>query len=179
MRRQAAWRAWALLILLAPVLALAFGMEARAATPQTLVQSIEIRADAESVWDAYGGFDTVALWHPLVASSPATQGNEVGSVRTLTLKAPGSPKIIEELTFYNPRMQVYEYRIKSADPAALPVTDCTVKFHIGKGKGDLTTKIVWTAHFTAADGITAGHASDMMNQLFRAGLVNIKHIAED
>ncbi len=149
-----------------------------AAGPQTVMQSIDVKADPEAVWAAIGAFDATAVWHPLVASSPATKGNEIGSVRTITLKAPGSAKIVEELSFYNPRMQMYEYKIASSDPEAAPVTDCTVKFHVGQGKHGIT-KIVWTAHFLAADGVTAGHASDVMNRYFRVGLENIKHMAED
>lgn len=150
----------------------------RAAAPQTVMQSIDVKADPEAVWAAIGAFNATAVWHPLVASSPATNGNEVGSVRTITLKAPGSPKIVEELTFYNPRMQMYEYKIASSDPEAAPVTDCTAKFHVGQGKHGIT-KIVWTAHFLAADGVTAGHAGDVMNRYFRVGLESVKHMAED
>jgi mxaD protein len=163
--------------LLAAALSLA-GTAAHAATPQTIVQSIEVNADPEAVWAAIGAFDSAVQWHPLVASSPATLGNDVGSVRTVTLKEPGSPKILEELTAYNPRMQMYEYKIDSNPQDAAPVTNCTVRFHVGIGKHHVT-KIVWTAHFLAADGVTAGHASDVMNRLFRVGLENVKHMAED
>ncbi len=52
-------------------------------------QSIDTTATPEKVWTVIGDFNGIADWLPPAASSPATDGNNVGSVRTITLKAPG------------------------------------------------------------------------------------------
>ena len=41
------------------------------------------------MWDKVKNFDALQQWHPAVAASPATQGNSVGSVRTIALKGGG------------------------------------------------------------------------------------------
>ena len=51
-------------------------------------------------------------WHPAVKSDTATNGNTVGSVRTLDL---GGPKLIESLTKYDATKLRYSYRITDAD----------------------------------------------------------------
>ena len=96
------------------IVALCFGLGvaaawAHSASRQKIVETIDIAAPVDKVWAIVKDFDALAKWHPGVASSAADKGNEAGSIRTVVLKAPGDPKIIEELLSYNDAGHTYHY----------------------------------------------------------------------
>ena len=45
--------------------------------------------------EVVGPFDGISAWLQGAASSPADHGDTVGSVRVITLKAPGNPTVKE------------------------------------------------------------------------------------
>lgn len=90
-------------------------------TRQKVTEQITIAAPPATVWARIRHFDALKDWHPAVAESPASKGNEEGSVRSLKLKGGGS--LTETLEAYDDARMRYSYRAK--DGGALPVTNYT------------------------------------------------------
>jgi len=95
--------------------------DAHGPTRQKVVEKVTINAPAATVWARIKNFDALKDWHPVVAESPASQGNTVGSVRTIKLK--GGGELIETLESHDDAAMKYSYRAK--DGGALPVTNYT------------------------------------------------------
>ncbi len=110
-------------------------------------KTMEIAAPPAKVWGMIGQFPDLT-WVPPVKTSSATEGNTVGSVRTLDL---GGPRLMEQLTAYDPAAMSYSYVI-TKDPAnvkTLPVTDYSSTISVKpSGLGSLVT---WTGAFKRAD----------------------------
>ena len=83
------WRSSALLPMAA---------EAHGPSRQKVVSKIEINAPVDKVWAAVGNFQDMS-WHPAVAKTEGTGGNDVGATRKLTLQSGGV--INEKLTKYD------------------------------------------------------------------------------
>jgi len=118
-----------------------------AAPVLTETKTIEIAAPPAKVWSVIAQFSDLT-WVPPVKASTATQGNMVGSVRTLDL---GGPRLLEELKAYDAAAMSYTYVI-TRDPAnvkTLPVTDYTSTITVKpSAAGSLVT---WTGTFKRAD----------------------------
>lgn len=89
---------------------------------QKVEQTVEIAAPPATVWARIGNFNDMT-WVPIVTATEADKGNEVGSVRTLTLEGAEAPKIVEVLDKYDATKMSYKYRIESVDVKVLPVTN--------------------------------------------------------
>ncbi|NJD36258.1 MAG: SRPBCC family protein [Betaproteobacteria bacterium] len=105
----------AVAMLVAANLALAHGPSRLKVT-----ESITLEAEPDKVWAKVGNFNGLPGWHPAIAESNASDGNNVGSRRTLTLK--GGGKVIEELEELDNQKMVLKYRMKEG---VLPVTNYT------------------------------------------------------
>jgi hypothetical protein len=87
---------------------------------QKVAEKIEIAAPADKVWEIVGNFQDLN-WHPAVAKTEGTGGNETGAKRTLTLKSGG---VIEEsVTKYDPAGKTISYKIDNVDVKVLPVNN--------------------------------------------------------
>lgn len=73
-----------------------------------LTASLSIDAPAAKVWDLIKNYDDMS-WHPSIKSVKATNGNNKGSVRTLTLTSGGT--ITEELKSHEDSKMAYKYKI--------------------------------------------------------------------
>lgn len=149
-----------------------------------VVQTVDVARTPDQVWALVGDFDSIAKWHPAVASSPADHGNGVGSKRTLTLRAPGDPHFDEELVKYDAAAHSYQYRIEKVDPAVLPVNNYTAWFELSPSDSGGTT-IEWRAAFYRGYMLNDpppelnDEASEAaIKAVLRAGLDNIKKLAE-
>ena len=127
---------------LAAVAAVAL-LSVHAAGAVEVSQTVTTTAPPAKVAGIIGRFDAIAAWLPGVESSPADKGNDTGSVRVITLKAPGNPTVTERLT------------------ASMPMGYST-----------------WQGSFQPAGGATDAAASTAVTGLYRAGLDNIKAMAE-
>jgi Polyketide cyclase / dehydrase and lipid transport len=139
-------------------------------------QEVKTTAPPAKVWALIKDFDGIATWLPPAASSPADRGNKIGSVRTLTLKAPGNPTVIEKLTKYAAAKRSYSYDIVKVDPKVLPV----VNYHssitvLPDGHG---SKVVWHGDFDAPPGGDENASAKAVVGVYRAGLDNIKATLE-
>jgi uncharacterized protein YndB with AHSA1/START domain len=149
-------------------------------TRQKVTESITINASPQKVWDTIKDFDALAKWHPAVAQSPATKGNEVGSVRTLTLKDGG--KIVETLEDYNAEKMTYKYR--AADGGALPVSNYSSTISVKPADGGKAI-VEWRGAFYRAypnnnppPGQDDEAAVKAITGVYQSGLANLQKIVE-
>ena len=151
---------------------------------QKIVETVDVNAPVDKVWAIVKDFDGLAKWHPAVASSAADKGNEVGSIRTVVLKAPGDPKIIEELLSYNDEGHTYHYGIKEVDVKVLPVNNYTSWLTVSdNGHGGSTVE--WKGAFYRGylnndppPELSDEAAVTAVTGVYRPGLDNIKKLAE-
>lgn len=140
----------------------AFGLEVQ--------ETVMTAALPAKVWATMGKFDGIVNWLPGVVSSPADKGSEVGSVRTLTLKAPGGPKVVERLTAIS--ADSLSYVILQVDPKVLPVANYASTMSVApSGSGSVVT---WRGTFQPAGGVDDAAASKAVHGLYRTGLDNVK-----
>jgi len=111
-------------------------------TRQKVTETITINAPAAAVWARIRNFDALKDWHPAVASSTATDGNNEGSLRTVQLQGGGT--IEEALETHDDAKMRYSYRIKVAGP--LPVTNYASTLSV-KADGEARCVVEWRAGF--------------------------------
>lgn len=145
-----------------------------AASAVEVTETVNTSAAPKTVWKLVGKFEGIVNWLPGVASSPADKGSKVGSVRVLTLKAPGDPTVTETLTAH--KGHSYSYKIDKVDPKVLPVTGYTSTITVEKADGGST--VTWHGSFTPAGGADDAAASKAVSGLYRSGLDNIKTLVE-
>lgn len=165
-RRAAGVAAFAVLLAASPALA--------AMPPLHVTQTVVIEAPAAKIWAIMGNFADLT-WVPAVKHSSATQGNVVGSVRTLDL---GGPKLTERLAAYDAAHWDYGYTIlpTAANEAVLPVSDYSSTITLsaaGAGK----TRVTWSGNFAPAPGKTAAAAVGAITGVYQAGLGNLAKLA--
>jgi hypothetical protein len=148
----------------------------RAAWAVQVTQTVTTTASPDVVWSIVGAFPDIATWLPGTTGSEADKGSDIGSVRVITLKAPGDPTITEKLTARDPAAHSYSYDIIKVDPKVLPVSGysstITVAAH---GSG---SKVTWHGSFSAAGGASDAAASKAVTGIYRAGLNHVKSLAE-
>jgi carbon monoxide dehydrogenase subunit G len=141
-RRTGLFSAAALVVSLL-ALAPASPAAAHGPTRQKVSESITIAASPDAVWARVKDFAALHEWHPAVAASTTTQGNQVGSVRTLELKGGGS--IVELLETYVEADKRYSYRMK--DPGPVPVSNYSSTLQVKPGASAGTTLVEWRGAF--------------------------------
>ncbi|WP_374545437.1 SRPBCC family protein [Rhodoblastus sp.] len=153
-------------------------------TRQKIVETIEIDKPVDQVWAIVGNFDSIAKWHPVIGSSVADKGNEVGSIRHLVLKAPGDPSFDEVLEKYDAAAHTYKYSIPKVDPKILPVNDYTSTISVlDNGKGGSTVE--WKGAFYRGymnndppPELNDENSVAAVRKVYLLGLENIKKIAD-
>lgn len=153
-------------------------------TRQRVTQTVDIARSPAEVWALIENFDSIARWHPAIASSPATKGNEVGSVRALTLRAEGDPGFEEELTKYDAAGRSYAYRILAVDPKVLPVNTYSATMEVRENPAGGST-VEWRAAFYRGYMLNNpppdqndAAAAKAVTGVLRTGLDHLKAIAE-
>lgn len=150
-------------------------LAAQAADVVNLFGSVEINAPADKVWAMIRNFDGLNTWHPAFSADVLKSGtnNEVGAVRTLTLA--GGPSFDEELLAFSDTSRTLRYRIVGAAPLPLSGYVSWISVYpYNKG----TSTVAWSGRFVPdnpADGAELGKA---LNGLYKAGLDNLKKLAE-
>lgn len=166
------------LFALAPLAAIAHGP-----TRQKVTESVTIDAPPAAVWARIKNFDSLKDWHPAIAESPASQGNEVGSVRSLKLK--GGGELTETIERYDDAGMKYSYRAK--DGGALPVTNYTSTISVAAGEGADAGKTVveWRGAFYRGHPgnepppeLNDDAAVAAITGVYQSGLANLKKLAE-
>ena len=148
-------------------------------TRQKVTEQVTIDAPTDKVWGLIGNFSALQNWHPAVAESPVSKGNEEGSVRQVKLK--GGGQITETLEAYDAAKMRYSYRAK--DGGALPVTNYTSTLSV---KADGARSVVeWRGAFYRGypnndppPELNDEAAVRAITGVYRAGLAQLKTIAE-
>jgi hypothetical protein len=148
-------------------------------TRQKVTEQIEIKAAPAKVWDRIKDFNGLPAWHPAIASSAATDGSKIGSVRTLTLKSGG--KIVEELEGYDDGTMTIKYRMREG---ALPVSTYTSTLAVKAGPGG-NAIVEWRGAFYRGypnndppPDQNDEAAVKAITDVYQSGLANLKVILE-
>ncbi len=141
-----------------------------------IMQVVTVDAPPAKVWNIIKKFDSIATWLPPAASSPADHGDKIGSVRVITLKGPGDPTVTEKLTAHSDRARSYSYEIVKVDPKVLPVTGYVSTIAVTPTSGG--AMVTWRGSFTPAAGVDETTANKAVAGVYRAGLDEIKVLAE-
>lgn len=160
---------------------------------QKVNEKITINAPADKVWSIIKDYNDMS-WLPAVASTEGSDGNKKGAVRVLTLKDGGT--ITEELKKYNEKKMEYAYKItdmstaktithsgKEENVPVLPVSNYAATITV-KAKGD-GSQVIWKAGYYRAymnnnppAEMNEETANEAVKSIFKAGLENIKKLAE-
>ena len=148
-------------------------------TRQKVVETITIDAPAASVWALIKDFSALKNWHPAVAESNASQGNNVDSVRIVKIK--GGGELEETLETHDDGQMKYSYRAKNG--GALPVTNYTSTIRV---TADGAKSIVeWRGAFYRGypnndppPDQNDEAAVRAVTGVYQSGLANLKKLAE-
>lgn len=125
------------LFALLPITALAHGP-----TRQKVIETVEIDASPDKVWEVIGDFQDMS-WHPAISKLEGNGKNEVNATRQLTLQSGGT--IAEKLIKYDADNKRYKYEITDVDVKVLPVKNYSSMLSV-KGEGDKST-VEWMGAF--------------------------------
>jgi hypothetical protein len=160
---------------------LALPAHAHGPTRQKVTETITINAAPELVWARVKDFAALHDWHPALAGSTTTNGNSVGSVRTLELKGGGS--ITETLEGYSDVDKRYNYRM--TQPGPVPVTNYTSTLQVKPGSAAGTSLVEWRGAFYRGfpnndppPDKNDEAAVAAVSGIYKAGLGNLKALVE-
>lgn len=160
---------------LLPSLALAHGP-----TRQKVIEEITIQAAPADVWKLVGNFGNWGAWHPAIDSTTVTDGNAVGSVRTLKLK--GGGELVEEIEAYDAETMTLKYRAK--DHGALPVSNYTSMIQVKPADGG-GSAVTWRGAFYRGfpnndppPELNDEAAVNAVTGVYKSGLANLKALLE-
>lgn len=145
-------------------------------TRQKVVETIEVNAPADKVWAAIGNFQDMG-WHPDVAKTEGTGGNDVGATRVLTLQSGG--QINEKLTKYDAAGKIYSYEITEVDVKVVPVTNysSTLSVKDAGGKSAIEWKGMFYRGFVNNDPppeLSDEAAVKAITDIYKGGLEGLK-----
>jgi mxaD protein len=136
-------------IILPGILLFSFAAFAHGPTPQKGLESININAPVEKVWDAVKQFDAIADWHPDVKESTGDGRHESGGIRTLTLHNGG--QITEELDYYSDKDHEYSYRLKKENVEAFPTSSYSMEIQVKPGETEGASVVTLKSRFYRGD----------------------------
>jgi hypothetical protein len=111
-------------------------------TRQKVVETIEIDAPPDKVWAAIGNFQDMS-WHPVIAKTEGSGGNDAGATRVLTTKDGG--KIGEKLAKFDAAAKSYSYEITEVEAKALPVSNYSATISVKDAGGK--SAVEWKGAF--------------------------------
>ena len=154
-------------LLVAPLAALAQGT-------LNSYQTVDIKASADKVWGIIKGFETLHSWHPAFSSAKIIGGQDgvPGAMRTLTLK--DGPSFDEELLAFDNGARKLRYKIVGDSP--LPITDYESTMEV-LASGSNASTVIWRSSYKAK-GVKDDEAMKVIDGAYRAGLDNLKKLAE-
>ena len=135
--------------------------------------SVRIDANASRIWDIVKDYDGLETWHPVFSGDVIKSGNnnEVGAIRTLTIK--DGPSFDEELLAWSADDRAFTYRV--IDPNPLPILEYSSTMEvmqISPGVSDVTWRSAYRNN-------SNGQMSDdeliaFLNGVYKAGLDAVK-----
>jgi len=161
-------------ILLIPALAFAHGP----ARQKTVVE-IEVDASPDKV------FCSIADWNPMVTSCTATQGSEIGSIRTIEFD--NGEKITEKLFKLDAGEKKILYAMEQLEKGRiikdLPIATLSTTITVTDNGGKSTVKMKGAFYRafpgpTPPEDKTDAACIEAVNKIYKSGLDNIKTLAE-
>lgn len=156
------------------------GASAHGPTPKKADKSIVINASIDKVWAVIKNFSDISSWHPDVISSKGDDKNESGSERSLTLK---SGVLEEGLDYYSDKDHEYNYRLKTENTDAFPVSSYTTAIQLIAE--DDKTNVKWKSRFYRGDtansppkNLNDESAVKAMDSFIQNGLDGLKETLE-
>ena len=155
-----------------------------------MTATVDIEASPEAVWGFIKNFDDMS-WHPSIASTTGTGGNEKGATRVLTLA--GGEEITEFLKKYDAKKMSYTYKItdmtvvktiqhsgQDEDVPVLAVDNYQGKLTVKK-KGDASV-VIWVATYyrgymnnNPPVELNEETADEQVTAILKAGLTSLLH----
>jgi hypothetical protein len=152
-------------------------------TRQKVEESIVINAAPAKVWALVGDFNGLNKWVPPVESSTATNGNNVGSVRTLSIT--GGEKLEEALEAYDADKMSLRYRMEKPNLKVLPVNNYSSSISVAPEGGN-ASKVTWRGAFyrgymnnNPPPELNDEAAVKAVTGLYKASLEKLKKVAEE
>lgn len=131
---------------------------------RSLVRSITVAADADTVWSLIGDFAGLGAWHPSVPPAQLEgDPTQVGSIRTFSVD--GRVVAREELVARDPEARTYSYEV--LDPM-LPIRDYVATLAVNP-EGD-KSEIRWSARYESEDDAVATVEQIFGDGVYVAGL---------
>ena len=149
-----------------------------------VVESIEINAPVDKVWDLVKDFCAIKDWHPNISECVATNGNNVNSIREITLSS--GEKIKEKLFKHLPEQKMMQYALESEGGRItkdLPVSTHGAKLTVSSS-GDKTKVEFKGAFYRAFPGqnpppeLSDEACKKAISNLYVTGLNSIKQLTE-
>ena len=129
--------------------------------------STTLPVPARTVWDAIGGFNSLAKWHPAVAKSEEEKEG-TATVRRLTLHGGGT--IVERLDAKDDRQRTYTYSILEGP---LPVAGYTAKLHVAETNDGRSCTVEWSSAFEPS-GASEPEAVKVIRGIYEAGFDSLR-----
>lgn len=129
--------------------------------------STTLPVPARTVWDAIGGFNSLAKWHPAVAKSEESKEG-AATIRRLTLHGGGT--IIDRLEGKDDKKRTYTYSIVAG---SLPVAAYKATLHVEENKDGKSCKIEWSSTFEPS-GASEPEAVKVIRGIYEAGFENLR-----
>lgn len=169
--------------LLLSFLLLPFISYAHGPTPQKGLETIAINASVDAVWDVIKQFDAIASWHPGVKESSGDGKNASDGIRTITLINGG--QLVESLDYYSDKDHEYNYRLKTENVTALPVSSYTINLQVKWNDDTKSSVVTFKSRFYRGDtgnappeNLTDAAAVKAMDNFFIEGLAGLKQKLE-
>lgn len=151
-------------------------------TRQKAEESIVINAPPAKVWALVGDFNGLDKWLPPVEASSATNGNTVGSVRTLSIT--GGEKLNEVLESYDAAGMKLSYKMREPNTKVLPVNNYSSNIAV-TAQGANASKVTWRGAFyrgfmnnNPPAELNDEAALKAVSGLYKVSLEKLKKVAE-
>ena len=149
---------------------------------QKVEESVVINAAPAKVWAVVGNFNGLDKWVPPVEASEASNGNTVGSVRTLSIT--GGEKLHEVLEGYDAATMTVRYRMREPNTKVLPVNNYTSSISVAP-EGAGASRVTWRGAFyrgfmnnNPPPELNDEAAVKAVSGLYKASLEKLKKVAE-
>jgi uncharacterized protein YndB with AHSA1/START domain len=129
--------------------------------------STTLPVPARTVWDAIGGFNSLAKWHPAVAKSEEAKEG-AATVRRLTLHGGGS--IVERLEGKDDKKRTYSYSIVAGP---LPVAAYKATLQVQENEDGKSCQVEWSSTFEPS-GASEPEAVKVIRGIYEAGFESLR-----
>jgi len=129
--------------------------------------STTLPVPARTVWDAIGGFNSLAKWHPAVAKSEEAKEG-AATIRRLTLHGGGS--IVDRLEGKDDKKRTYTYSIVAGP---LPVAAYKAILHVEENKDGKSCTVEWSSAFEPS-GASEPEAVKVIRGIYEAGFDSLR-----